>query len=267
MDEIKRKRAGWSGAGGRRRLCAALSALWLVVFCLAGCVPPGVGKEAGTQPSVRQQETHLESEVSEQETQFGKGVETDQAAESESGKGTEADQAQAEGADGAHLRESGPGKGAEEEKPQETGTGRAAGREQPAQEESETAEPEPAEELQAGLTVEESGTYTSKEEVALYIHLYGHLPDNYITKKQAEKLGWDSKAGNLWDVAPGMSIGGSRFGNYEGALPDSEGRTYYECDIDYEGGYRGAKRIIYSNDGLIFYTEDHYKTFEEMYGQ
>lgn len=115
--------------------------------------------------------------------------------------------------------------------------------------------------------VEESGVYTSKEEVALYIHLYGHLPDNYITKREAEDLGWDSRAGNLWEVAPGMSIGGSRFGNYEGALPDKEGRKYYECDIDYEGGYRGAKRIIYSDDGLIFYTEDHYKTFEELYGQ
>ncbi|MCI9638147.1 MAG: ribonuclease [Hungatella sp.] len=117
------------------------------------------------------------------------------------------------------------------------------------------------------LTVEESGVYTSKEEVALYIHLYGHLPDNYITKREAEALGWDSRAGNLWEVAPSMSIGGSRFGNYEGALPDKEGRKYYECDIDYEGGYRGAKRMIYSDDGLIFYTEDHYESFEELYGE
>ena len=116
-------------------------------------------------------------------------------------------------------------------------------------------------------TVEESGSYTSKEEVGLYLHLYGHLPDNYITKKEAENLGWDSRAGNLWEVAPGMSIGGSRFGNYEGLLPDKKGRKYYECDIDYEGGYRGAGRIVYSDDGLIYYTEDHYKTFEQLYGQ
>ncbi|MDO4327874.1 MAG: ribonuclease domain-containing protein [Lachnospiraceae bacterium] len=113
--------------------------------------------------------------------------------------------------------------------------------------------------------IEESGSYTSRDEVALYLHAYGHLPDNYITKKEAEALGWDSKKGNLWDAAPGMSIGGSRFGNYEGLLPDEKGRTYFECDIDYEGGYRGAKRIIYSNDGLVFYTEDHYKTFEQLY--
>ncbi|MDO4615827.1 MAG: ribonuclease domain-containing protein [Lachnospiraceae bacterium] len=113
--------------------------------------------------------------------------------------------------------------------------------------------------------IAEEGTYTAKEEVALYLHLYGHLPDNYLTKKEAEKLGWDSSAGNLQDVAPGMSIGGSRFGNYEGLLPEADGRQYYECDIDYEGGYRNAKRIIYSNDGLVFYTEDHYASFEQLY--
>ena len=140
--------------------------------------------------------------------------------------------------------------------------------ETPAPGDPETPTPEAPETPEdTAPAVSEDGWYDSKDEVALYIHLYGHLPGNYITKKQAEKLGWDSSTGNLWDVAPGMSIGGSRFGNYEGALPDKKGRTYYECDIDYDGGYRGAKRIIYSDDGLIFYTEDHYKTFEELYGQ
>lgn len=113
----------------------------------------------------------------------------------------------------------------------------------------------------------EDGVYDTKEEVALYLHLYGRLPDNYITKKEAENLGWDSKKGNLWEVAPGMSIGGSRFGNYEGQLPEEKGRSYYECDLEYDGGYRGAKRLVYSDDGLIFYTEDHYKTFEQLYGE
>lgn len=113
-------------------------------------------------------------------------------------------------------------------------------------------------------SIDKNGSYTSKEDVALYIRTYGELPDNFITKKEAEKLGWDSSKGNLWDVAPGKSIGGSHYGNYEESLPDKKGRTYKECDIDYEGGYRGAKRIIYSNDGLIFYTEDHYKTFIEL---
>ena len=116
-----------------------------------------------------------------------------------------------------------------------------------------------------GVSVDEDGTYTSKDEVAAYIHAYGHLPSNFITKKEAKALGWVSNQGNLGEVAPGKSIGGDYFGNYEGQLPEKKGRSYYECDIDSTGGYRGAKRIIYSSDGLIFYTEDHYNTFEQLY--
>ncbi len=110
----------------------------------------------------------------------------------------------------------------------------------------------------------EDGTYTSKEDVALYIHLYGQLPSNFITKKEAEALGWTG--GSLEPYAPGMCIGGSRFGNYEGLLPEEEGRIYTECDIDTLGAKkRGAKRIVFSNDGLIYYTEDHYLSFELLY--
>lgn len=116
-------------------------------------------------------------------------------------------------------------------------------------------------------SVEEDGEYTSKEEVAEYIYLYGHLPSNYITKKEAKALGWDSKKGNLGEVAPGKSIGGDYFGNYEGLLPEVEGRDYYECDIDSDGGYRNEKRIIFSDDGLIYYTGDHYESFELLYGE
>ena len=97
-----------------------------------------------------------------------------------------------------------------------------------------------------------SGTYTSKEDVATYIHRFGHLPDNFITKKEAKNAGWVSSKGNLSEAAPGKSIGGDRFGNYEGILPEKEGRQYYECDIDSDGGYRGAKRIVYSDDGLVY---------------
>lgn len=112
----------------------------------------------------------------------------------------------------------------------------------------------------------EDGTYNSKEDVALYIHIYGKLPSNFITKKEAKKLGWPG--GSLEDYAPGKSIGGDYFGNYEGLLPTKEGRKYYECDIDTLGkSKRGAKRIIYSNDGLIFYTEDHYESFDLLYGE
>ena len=114
-----------------------------------------------------------------------------------------------------------------------------------------------------GTTLREDGHYSSKAEVGLYLYLYGKLPSNFITKKEAQNLGWVSKEGNLWEVAPGMSIGGDKFGNYEGILP--KGKKYYECDIDYQGGYRGEKRIIYSTDGYIYYTEDHYESFEQLY--
>lgn len=116
-------------------------------------------------------------------------------------------------------------------------------------------------------TLTENGSYSSKEDVALYIHTYGKLPSNFITKSEAKDLGWDSKKGNLWGVAKGKSIGGDRFSNRERTLPYKQGRQYYECDIDYDGGHRGAKRIVYSNDGLVYYTEDHYATFTLLYGQ
>ena len=68
--------------------------------------------------------------------------------------------------------------------------------------------------------------------------------------------------------SPGMAIGGGRFGNYEGLLPEADGRSYTECDIDTNGASsRGAKRIVFSNDGLIYYTEDHYESFELLYGE
>lgn len=112
----------------------------------------------------------------------------------------------------------------------------------------------------------EDGTYTSRDEVALYISIYGHLPSNFITKKEAQALGWEG--GSLEPYAPGKCIGGSRFGNYEGVLPEKEGRVYTECDIDTLGAdRRGAKRIVFSNDGLIYYTEDHYESFELLYGE
>ena len=120
----------------------------------------------------------------------------------------------------------------------------------------------PTEETQPYL--DPYGSYTTKEDVALYIHLYGDLPLNFMTKKQARDLGWEK--GSLEPVAPGMCIGGDYFGNYEGLLP--EDREYTECDIDTLGkSSRGAKRIVFSDDGLIYYTEDHYESFELLYGE
>jgi len=112
--------------------------------------------------------------------------------------------------------------------------------------------------------VEKEGWYDTLEEVAVYLALYDELPENYMTKKEAQKLGWVSSKGNLWDVAYGCSIGGDRFGNYEGILPEKKGRTWTECDIGFEGDYRGAERIVFSSDDLMYYTGDHYESFEKI---
>lgn len=122
------------------------------------------------------------------------------------------------------------------------------------------------EEEEARPAIDEDGYYTTKEDVALYIHTYGRLPDNFITKKEAEALGWSG--GGLDDFAYGCCIGGNKFGNYEGLLPEKDGRKYTECDIDtMHASKRGAKRIVFSNDGLIYYTDDHYESFTLLYGE
>ena len=113
--------------------------------------------------------------------------------------------------------------------------------------------------------LDEDGSYTTKEDVCAYLLQYGHLPSNFITKQEAEALGWPG--GSLEPYAPGKCIGGNRFGNYEGKLPKAKGRSYTECDINTLGKRsRGAERIIFSNDGLIYYTGDHYESFELLAG-
>ena len=127
--------------------------------------------------------------------------------------------------------------------------------------ETQAAETEAPEEIP-----DEDRAYTSKDDVALYIHTYGRLPSNFITKTEARKLGWSG--GSLEPYASGCSIGGDTFGNREGLLPSKKGRTYTECDIDTAGqASRGAKRIVFSNDGLIYYTDDHYESFTLLYGE
>ena len=126
---------------------------------------------------------------------------------------------------------------------------------EPTEPETQATEPKPY--------LDPNGTYDSKYNVALYIHLYGRLPYNYITKSQAESLGWSG--GSLSKIAPGKCIGGDRFYNREGKLP--KGYTYYECDIGTLGkSSRGAKRIVFTYTGLVYYTGDHYKSFELLYG-
>ena len=139
-------------------------------------------------------------------------------------------------------------------------------KQQAAEQVSKTAKSglEQLQEKQARTKVEEGRAYTGKAEVALYIHTFHKLPGNFITKREAERLGWKHK-GTLNEVAPGKSIGGDRYGNYEGLLPQKSGRSWKECDIDYKTGNRNAKRLVYSKDGLIYYTDDHYKSFEKLY--
>lgn len=114
------------------------------------------------------------------------------------------------------------------------------------------------------LSVKEDGHYTDVQNVADFIEAFDQLPDNYLTKEEAYDLGWEPEKGNLDQVAPGMSIGGDFFGNFENKLPDSPSRSYFEADINYQGGYRGPERLVFSDDGLYFYTKDHYETFEEV---
>ena len=114
--------------------------------------------------------------------------------------------------------------------------------------------------------IDEEGFYYSAEDVALYLYTYGRLPENFITKSEARKLGWEG--GSVEKYAPDCAIGGDKFGNREELLPVASGRQYYECDIDTHGeNSRGAKRIVFSNDGLIYYTDDHYESFVLLYGE
>lgn len=124
---------------------------------------------------------------------------------------------------------------------------------QPVQTDPPETEPQP--------TLDRNGSYTTKEDVALYIHLYGRLPNNFITKNQAEdRYGWEGGSLSRY----GMCIGGDRFYNNEGRLPS--GQTYYECDIDtLYSSKRGAKRLVFTYSGIIYYTSDHYKTFTRLY--
>lgn len=106
---------------------------------------------------------------------------------------------------------------------------------------------------------------TEPQRIVNYLNKFGRLPDNFITKKEARALGWDSAYNYVGDMAPGKSIGGDRFGNYEGQLPKAKGRVWYECDTGYAGKRRGACRLLFSSDGLYYYTSDHYNTFTQMF--
>lgn len=102
---------------------------------------------------------------------------------------------------------------------------------------------------------------TEQKRVVSYLQQHRRLPDYYITKKQAREQGWNSRNGDLCSVLPGKAIGGDYFSNRERQLPIANKRVWHEADINYQCGHRGSERLLYSSDGLIFATDDHYKNF------
>ena len=230
----------------KKILCILLSVI--MVFCLSGCaqtensgISDGASDSAESLPEYTGGITAEPEEITPQPD----APPTEQAVSAEDSSGT---------AESAEIQPAYTGGNTAEpeviaSKPETT----------PTEESTPTAEDSP-------LQIDENGSYTSRDDVALYIHTYGRLPQNFITKKEAQELGWSG--GSLEPYAPGKCIGGSHFGNYEGLLPEKEGRSYTECDIDTLGQKsRGAKRIVFSNDGLIYYTDDHYESFTLLYGE
>lgn len=103
---------------------------------------------------------------------------------------------------------------------------------------------------------------TEETRIIDYLIKNHSLPDYYITKRQAKEHGWIAKKKNLCQVLPGRAIGGDNFADREEVLPIAYNRSWFEADINYSCGNRGADRIIYSSDGLIYVTHDHYQTFQ-----
>ena len=93
---------------------------------------------------------------------------------------------------------------------------------------------------------------------------YGKLPDYYISKEELYALGWKGSK-TISSKAPGKMVFGGVYNNDDGHLPSALGRIWYEADINYYKGRRNQHRILFSNDGLIFVTYDHYQTFYEIY--
>ena len=113
------------------------------------------------------------------------------------------------------------------------------------------------------LSAQNIDELTQENIVIPYIKKHGELPDYYITKSEAKSLGWVPSKGNLCEVAPGKAIGGDIWTNRQKSLPTKSGRKYFEADLNYHCGNRNADRVVFSNDGLVFVTFDHYRSFEE----
>lgn len=237
---------------GLRRLLVLLP----VLFLLVGCAAQGSGAESRAESQSEQTALATEAESTQKES-----------AESSSAKSKKKQKKKkkSKGSQKSGKRQSDGAASAESEAGTSEALASTAAEETRAAKKSATATRASERGTEAGAGIREDGSYTSRDEVALYLHTYGKLPKNFISKKDAEEQGFRFGEGDFGEAFPGMSVGGSRFGNYEGQLPEKAGRRYYECDIDYQGGRRNAKRLVYSNDGLIFYTDDHYKSFTQLY--
>ena len=237
---------------GLRRLLVLLP----VLFLLAGCASRGSGTESRAESQSEQTALATEAESTQRES-------------SESGtaksKKKQKKKKKSKGSQKSGKRQSDGAASAESEAGTSEALSSTAAEETRTAEKRTTATRASERDTEAGSGIREDGSYTSRDEVALYLQTYGKLPKNFISKKDAEEQGFRFGEGDFGEAFPGMSVGGSRFGNYEGQLPEKAGRRYYECDIDYQGGRRNAKRLVYSNDGLIFYTDDHYKSFTQLY--
>ena len=237
---------------GLRRLLLLLP----VLFLLAGCASRGSGTESRAESQSEQTALATEAESTQRES-------------SESGtaksKKKQKKKKKSKGSQKSGKRQSDGAASAESEAGTSEALSSTAAEETRTAEKRTTATRASERDTEAGSGIREDGSYTSRDEVALYLQTYGKLPKNFISKKDAEEQGFRFGEGDFGEAFPGMSVGGSRFGNYEGQLPEKSGRRYYECDIDYQGGRRNAKRLVYSNDGLIFYTDDHYKSFTQLY--
>lgn len=233
---------------GLRRLLVLLP----VLFLLVGCAAQGSGAESRAESQSEQTALATEAESTQRES-------------SESGTAKSKKKKKSKGSQKSGKRQSDGAASAESEAGTSEALSSTAAEETRAAKKRATATRASERGTEAGAGIREDGSYTSRDEVALYLHTYGKLPKNFISKKDAEEQGFRFGEGDFGEAFPGMSVGGSRFGNYEGQLPEKAGRRYYECDIDYQGGRRNAKRLVYSNDGLIFYTDDHYKSFTQLY--
>ena len=220
---------------GLRRLLVLLP----VLFLLAGCASRGSGTESRAESQYEQTALATEAESTQKES-----------AESSSAKSKKKQKKKkkSKGSQKSGKRQSDGAASAESEAGTSEALSSTAAEETRTAEKRTTATRASERDTEAGSGIREDGSYTSRDEVALDLQTYVKLPKNFISKKDAEEQGFRFGEGDFGEAFPGMSVGGSRFGNYEGQLPEKSGRRYYECDIDYQGGRRNAKRLVYSND-------------------